>query len=164
MIPHFPYLGFPYNWKYSRYGYHYPYYTYKNYSHSSKGTTIKPNNSTTYNNTNSYSNYNNNNSSKISKNYNRYNNNNNIRNNPNFGAKSNSFNDKAKMNDNCKEGSNNTSNDNTSETRSDSPIFQLFGINLYFDDLLIIGLIWFLYNEGVKDEELFIALILLLLS
>ena len=41
------------------------------------------------------------------------------------------------------------------------PLFQLFGISLYFDDIL---LIWFLYDEGVKDEGLFIALILLLLS
>lgn len=47
---------------------------------------------------------------------------------------------------------------------NDAPIFQLFGINLYFDDILIICLIWFLYSEGVKDEELFISLILLLLS
>lgn len=47
---------------------------------------------------------------------------------------------------------------------SDSPLFQLFGINLYFDDILLICLIWFLYDEGVKDEGLFIALILLLLS
>jgi len=41
---------------------------------------------------------------------------------------------------------------------------ELFGIRLYFDDLLLICLIWFLYSEGVKDQFLFIALILLLLS
>lgn len=46
----------------------------------------------------------------------------------------------------------------------DSPLFQIFGINLYFDDILIVCLIFFLYQEGVKDEGLFIALILLLLS
>lgn len=45
-----------------------------------------------------------------------------------------------------------------------SPIFELFGIKLFFDDILIISLIFFLYNEGVKDQSLFIALILLLLS
>lgn len=47
---------------------------------------------------------------------------------------------------------------------SSSPIFELFGIQLYFDDILLISLIFFLYNEGVQDQFLFIALILLLLS
>lgn len=47
---------------------------------------------------------------------------------------------------------------------NDSPLFQLFGIDLYFDDILLVCLILFLYQEGVKDESLFIALILLLLS
>lgn len=46
----------------------------------------------------------------------------------------------------------------------DKPIFELFGIKLFFDDILIISLIFFLYNEGVKDQSLFISLILLLLS
>ncbi len=49
-------------------------------------------------------------------------------------------------------------------SNDDIPIFQLFGINLYFDDILLICIIFFLYKEGVKDESLFIALILLLLS
>lgn len=47
---------------------------------------------------------------------------------------------------------------------SNNPIFNVFGINLYFDDILLISLIFFLYNEGVQDQFLFIALILLLLS
>ncbi|MGN1352379.1 MAG: hypothetical protein ACI4VE_06405 [Clostridia bacterium] len=42
--------------------------------------------------------------------------------------------------------------------------FEIFGIKLFFDDLIIIALIIFLYNEDVKDQFLFIALILLLLS
>ena len=46
----------------------------------------------------------------------------------------------------------------------DKPIFELFGVKLFFDDILIISLIFFLYNEGVKDQSLFISLILLLLS
>ena len=46
----------------------------------------------------------------------------------------------------------------------DSVWFDLFGIKLYFDDILLICLIFFLYNEGVQDQYLFIALILLLLS
>lgn len=44
------------------------------------------------------------------------------------------------------------------------PIFEIFGIKLYFDDILIASLIFFLYNEGVEDNLLFISLILLLLS
>lgn len=43
-------------------------------------------------------------------------------------------------------------------------IFEIFGIKLYFDDILLICLIFFLYNEGVQDQYLFIVLILLLLS
>ena len=44
------------------------------------------------------------------------------------------------------------------------PIFEIFGISLFFDDILLISLIFFLYNEGVQDNFLYIALILLLLS
>ena len=47
---------------------------------------------------------------------------------------------------------------------NDTVMFELFGIKLYQDDILLICLIFFLYNEGIKDEFLFIALILLLLS
>ncbi len=42
--------------------------------------------------------------------------------------------------------------------------FELFGLKLYFDDILLICLIFFLYQEGVRDDELFISLVLLLLS
>ena len=42
--------------------------------------------------------------------------------------------------------------------------FDLFGIKLYFDDVLILSLLFFLYNEEVKDEGLFLALLLLLIS
>lgn len=52
---------------------------------------------------------------------------------------------------------------NFSQDFEDKP-FEIFGLKLYFDDLLLICLIIFLYNEGVKDQFLFIALILLLLS
>ena len=47
---------------------------------------------------------------------------------------------------------------------SDKPVFELFGLKLYYDDILLVCLIFFLYNEGVKDDGLFIILILLLLS
>lgn len=46
----------------------------------------------------------------------------------------------------------------------EEPILEILGIKLFFDDILIIGLLFFLYNEGVKDEFLFITLILLLLG
>ena len=42
--------------------------------------------------------------------------------------------------------------------------FDLFGIKLYFDDVLILSLLFFLYKENVKDEGLFFALVLLLIS
>ena len=50
-------------------------------------------------------------------------------------------------------------------TKPDSPVwFDLFGIKLYFDDVLILSLLFFLYKEEVKDEGLFLALVLLLIS
>ena len=53
--------------------------------------------------------------------------------------------------------------DSVSEPNNDY-FFEIFGLKLYFDDILLICLIFFLYEEGVKDYELFISLILLLLS
>lgn len=51
------------------------------------------------------------------------------------------------------------------EDRGDEEeLFNLFGIKLYHDDILLISLIFFLYQEDVKDQYLFFALILLLLS
>lgn len=46
----------------------------------------------------------------------------------------------------------------------DTPFFDLFGIRLHYDDILILMLLFFLYKEDVKDSSLFISLILLLLS
>lgn len=45
----------------------------------------------------------------------------------------------------------------------ESPIFEILGIQLFLDDIIILGLLFFLYQEGVQDEMLYIALILLLL-
>ena len=42
--------------------------------------------------------------------------------------------------------------------------FEIFGLKLYFDDILIICILFFLYTEKVQDEELFICLIMLLLT
>lgn len=50
------------------------------------------------------------------------------------------------------------------DRNDDESYFEIFGIKLYYDDILIIFLIFFLYQEDVKDQYLFIALILLLLS
>lgn len=47
---------------------------------------------------------------------------------------------------------------------NEDPIFEIFGIRLFLDDILIISLIFFLYNEGVRDNLLFVSLILILLS
>lgn len=52
----------------------------------------------------------------------------------------------------------------TSNKFEENALFEVFGIKLYFDDILLICLIFFLYNEGVQDQYLFIVLILLLLS
>jgi len=60
-----------------------------------------------------------------------------------------------------------SSKSETSENRyneKNEQFFSILGIHLYFDDLIILSLLFFLYNEGVKDEGLFICLILLLLS
>lgn len=43
-------------------------------------------------------------------------------------------------------------------------LFEILGLKIYFDDVLIICILLFLYQEGIHDEYLFIALILLLLS
>lgn len=62
-----------------------------------------------------------------------------------------------------------TINDNTKEEqnfnfRSSNNFIDLFGIKLASDDLIILALLFFLYNEKVDDSFLFIALIMLLLS
>ena len=50
-------------------------------------------------------------------------------------------------------------------TKQTDPVWlDLFGIKLYFDDVLILSLLFFLYKEDVKDEGLFLALVLLLIS
>lgn len=53
-------------------------------------------------------------------------------------------------------------NQNTDD--ENSVVFEIFGLKLHYDDILIICLLFFLYNEGVNDQYLFIALILLLLT
>ena len=57
----------------------------------------------------------------------------------------------------------NNSINNMSDVNGDDT-FDFFGLKLHSDDLLIIGLLFFLYKEDVKDPYLYISLILLLLS
>ena len=72
-------------------------------------------------------------------------------------SKSNSYKDEPKPEEKSKK--------NNSKSNSDENcFFELFGLKLYFDDIILICLLFFLYQEGVQDEELFIGLILLLLS
>ena len=60
-------------------------------------------------------------------------------------------------------GTNNLTETSVSSQKDDT-IFEIFGIKLHSDDILLICLIFFLFKEGVQDEYLFISLILLLLS
>ena len=57
-----------------------------------------------------------------------------------------------------------TEKNNSKSNSKENYFFELFGLKLYFDDIILICLLFFLYQEGVQDEELFIGLILLLLS
>ena len=50
------------------------------------------------------------------------------------------------------------------EINDNDKCLEILGIKLYFDDILLLCLIFFLYKEGVHDEYLFLALIMLLLS
>lgn len=56
--------------------------------------------------------------------------------------------------------------DSTAEASqySYSPMFNLLGLNIYFDDILIVCILFFLYSEHVDDPFLFIVLVLLLMS
>lgn len=47
---------------------------------------------------------------------------------------------------------------------TEEPLFEILGIRLFYDDILLLCLIFFLYSEGIQDTYLFLALILLLLS
>jgi len=51
-----------------------------------------------------------------------------------------------------------------SDELKEEPIFEILGVQLYYDDILLICLIFFLYLEGIKDYYLFLVLILILLT
>lgn len=60
--------------------------------------------------------------------------------------------------------SDNTSTSRSSTSKEESPIFEFLGIKLYLDDIIILCLLFFLYQEKVHDEMLYIILFLLLFS
>ena len=47
---------------------------------------------------------------------------------------------------------------------SEQPLIEILGIKLYLDDIIILCLLFLLYEEDSHDEGLFICLILLLLT
>ena len=54
--------------------------------------------------------------------------------------------------------------ENIENSEASEAFFEIFGLKLYFDDVLIMCILFFLYTEKVHDDELFICLILLLLT
>lgn len=56
------------------------------------------------------------------------------------------------------------SNPDTRNSDDNNEFIEIFGIKLFFDDILILCLLFFLYKQNVNDPLLFIALLLLLLS
>lgn len=82
-------------------------------------------------------------------------------------TKSGNFGNNTSMNNaNENRNSNNTiENRNSKHSKPNNDVWlDLFGIKLYFDDVLILSLLFFLYKEDVKDEGLFLALVMLLIS
>ena len=49
-------------------------------------------------------------------------------------------------------------------SNKEEPLLEISGQKLYLDDLIILSLLFFLYKENVKDDVLFMLLILLLVS
>lgn len=64
----------------------------------------------------------------------------------------------------CKENVQRACNSLDNNNNIDKPIFELFGIKLYSDDLIILAVLFLLYEQNVKDEMLYIILFLLLFS
>jgi len=53
---------------------------------------------------------------------------------------------------------------NITDTTNTAPLFNILGFDIYFDDFLLLSILIFLYKENIKDDYLFITLILLLLN
>lgn len=50
------------------------------------------------------------------------------------------------------------------DTGEKKDFFEIFGLKLYFDDLILLGMLFLLYKEESEDTYLYIALVLLLLG
>ena len=75
------------------------------------------------------------------------------------------YNINTKKNSTTSNNSSSTVNDNSKSPDKDNQVLiNILGIDLYSDDILILCILFFLYMEGIKDEMLFISLILLLLT
>lgn len=166
MIPNYPYFGLP---NYMRYvnpqAYANPNQSFSGPNYYTSNFTPQPQKN--YANTNAAS-YQNSSSSPTSKNSH------NMDSSTNRMTNSNNISSNSKVYTKLKSSKNNyySSNDytqariagNTKSSQDSSPLFNAFGINLYFDDILLICIIFFLYNENVNDPCLFFSLIFLLLS
>lgn len=152
----FPFYGYPYNYPYYRYYNRYPTNNVqdlkykKNIEDNNKENAENINNTKNINNTNSMNNTNN------------INNANSINNTSNIKNIENSINKENSSITNLKLISNTTNS--RFDSNSEQAIFEIFGINLYVDDLIILGILFVLYQQDVKDEMLYIILFLLLLS
>lgn len=49
-------------------------------------------------------------------------------------------------------------------SNNELPLFEMFGIHLFLDDVIIICILIFLYKEEVSDQMLYISLFLLLIA
>lgn len=52
---------------------------------------------------------------------------------------------------------------NSSKNLNEEPLLELLGIQIYFDDILLLCILIFLFEENINDPMLFIALFLLLI-
>lgn len=57
-----------------------------------------------------------------------------------------------------------TSDDSRRDSKNSPPLFSVLGFDIYLDDVIILGIIYFLYKEKVKDDMLYIVLLLILIS
>ena len=95
-----------------------------------------------------------------------------ISNNESFDHKNNYDNFLSNQSEELKKEDSTTSSGSSSTTHKESrgfldnaqPFINILGFELYSDDILILCILLSLYLEGVKDEMLFISLILLLLG
>lgn len=55
-------------------------------------------------------------------------------------------------------------NKTDTDANNNTPLFNILGFDIYFDDFLLLSILIFLYKENIKDDYLFITLILLLLN